>query len=91
MMIKKWVARYATHFLLIFYIVPNNIVKLIVNNERWIVIPISKNKDTYLTKVNIHKFIEWICVNFDMDIEDTLIRDIERKTRTYLDAEKQIK
>lgn len=39
----------------------------------------------------IHKFIEWICVKFDMGTGDTLIRDFERETRTYLDAEKQIK
>ena len=39
----------------------------------------------------IHKFIEWICVNFDMGTGDTLIRDFERETRTYLDAEEQIK
>ena len=38
----------------------------------------------------IHKFIEWICVNLDMGTGDTLIRDFERETRTYLDAEKQI-
>ena len=38
----------------------------------------------------IHKFVEWICVNFDMGTGDTLIRDFERETRTYLDAEKQI-
>ena len=39
----------------------------------------------------IHKFIEWICVNFDMGIGDTLIRDFERETRTCLDGEEQIK
>ena len=39
----------------------------------------------------IHKFIEWICVNFDIGTGDTLIRDFERETRTYLDAEEQIK
>lgn len=38
----------------------------------------------------IHKFIEWICVNFDMGTGDTLIRDFERETRSYLDAEKQM-
>ncbi len=42
-------------------------------------------------KETIHKFIEWICVNFDMGTGDTLIRDFERETRTYLDAEEQIK
>ena len=51
----------------------------------------------YLHKVidkfreTIHKFIEWICVNFDMGTGDTLIRDFEKETRTYLDAEEQIK
>lgn len=39
----------------------------------------------------IHKFIEWICVNFDMGTEDTLIRDFEREARTCLDGEEQIK
>ena len=39
----------------------------------------------------IHKFIEWICINFDMGTGDTLIRDFEKETRTYLDVEKQIK
>lgn len=39
----------------------------------------------------IHKFIEWICVNFDMGTGDTLIRDFERETRTCLDGEEQIK
>ena len=39
----------------------------------------------------IHKFIEWICVNFDMGTGDTLIRDFEKETRTCLDSEEQIK
>lgn len=39
----------------------------------------------------IHKFIEWLCVNFDMGTGDTLIRDFERETRTCLDGEEQIK
>ena len=39
----------------------------------------------------IHKFIEWICVNFDMGTEDTLVRDFERETRTCLDGEEQLK
>lgn len=39
----------------------------------------------------IHKFIEWICVNFDMGTGDTLVRDFERETRTCLDGEEQIK
>lgn len=39
----------------------------------------------------IHKFIEWICVNFDIGTGDALIRDFERETRTCLDGEEQIK
>ena len=42
-------------------------------------------------KETIDKFIKWICKNFDMGAEDNLIRDFEKETRTYLDAEKQIK
>ena len=38
----------------------------------------------------IHKFIEWICVNFDIGTGDTLIRDFERETRTCLDGEEQM-
>ena len=37
----------------------------------------------------IHKFIEWICVNFDMGTGDTLIRDFERETRTCLDGDEK--
>ena len=56
-----------------------------------------EKENSYLNNVidkfreTIHKFIEWICVNFDMGTGDTLIRDFERETRTCLDAEKQIK
>lgn len=42
-------------------------------------------------KETIGKFIEWICQKFDMGAEDNLIRKFEKETRTYLDAEKQIK
>ena len=35
--------------------------------------------------------VQWICVNFDMDTGDTLIRDFEKETRTCLDGEEQIK
>ena len=45
----------------------------------------------YKFRETIHKFIEWICVNFNMGAGDTLIRDFERKTRTCLDGEEQIK
>ena len=44
-----------------------------------------------LLRETIHKFIEWICVNFDMGTGDTLIRDFERETRTCLDGEEQKK
>lgn len=56
-----------------------------------------EKENGYLHKVidkfreTIHKFIEWICVNFDMGTGDNLIRDFEKETRSYLDAEKQIK
>lgn len=56
-----------------------------------------EKENGYLHKVidkfreTIHKFVEWICVNFDMGTGDTLIRDFERKTRTCLDGEEQIK
>ena len=56
-----------------------------------------EKENGYLHKVidkfreTIHKFIAWICVNFDMGTGDTLIRDFEKETRTYLDAEEQIK
>ena len=45
----------------------------------------------YKFRETIHKFIEWICVNFNMGAGDTLIRDFERKTTTCLDGEEQIK
>ena len=45
----------------------------------------------YKFRETIHKFIEWICVNFNMGAGDTLIRDFERKTRICLDGEEQIK
>ncbi len=63
-----------------------------------------KNKIRSLEKENSHlyqvvdrfretigKFIKWICKKFDVTTEDNLIRDFEKETRTYLDAEKQIK
>ena len=39
----------------------------------------------------IDKFIHWICKRFDMGVEDNLIRDFQKETNTFLDAEKQIK
>ena len=56
-----------------------------------------EKENGYLHKIidkfrkTIHKFIEWICLNFDIGTGDTLIRDFERETRTYLDTEEQIK
>ena len=39
----------------------------------------------------IDKFIHWICKRFDMGAEDNLVRDFQKETNTYLDAEKQLK
>ncbi len=39
----------------------------------------------------IDKFIQWICKRFDMGAEDNLIRDFQKETNTFLDAEKQLK
>jgi len=56
-----------------------------------------EKENSYLQNVidkfreTIHKFIEWICVNFDMGTGETLIRDFEKETRTCLDGEEQIK
>ena len=41
-------------------------------------------------KETIGKFIKWICHKFDMGAEDSLIRDFEKETHTFLDAEKQV-
>ncbi len=63
-----------------------------------------KNKIHKLEKENIHlkkvidkfkettkKFIKWICKKFDLPSEDEVIRDFEKETHTFLDAEKQVK
>lgn len=42
-------------------------------------------------KNTIAKFIKWICKKFDMGVENNLIRDFERESGIFLDAEKQIK
>ena len=42
-------------------------------------------------KETIGKFIKWICKKFDMGAENNLIRDFEKETNSYLDAEKEIK
>ena len=39
----------------------------------------------------IEKFIHWICKKFDIGAEDNLIRDFQKETNTFLDAEKQLK
>ena len=39
----------------------------------------------------IDKFIHWICKRFDMGAEDNLVRDFQKETNTFLDAEKQLK
>lgn len=39
----------------------------------------------------IDKFIHWICKKFDIGAEDNLVRDFQKETNTYLDAEKQLK
>ena len=56
-----------------------------------------EKENGYLHKVidkfreTIHKFIEWICVNFDMGTGDTLIREFERENNILLEAEEQIR
>lgn len=42
-------------------------------------------------KETITKFIKWICKKFDLPSEDEIIRDFERETNTFIDAEKQVK
>ena len=42
-------------------------------------------------KETITKFIKWICKNFELPSEDEIVRDYEKETRTFLDAEKQLK
>lgn len=63
-----------------------------------------KNKVHKLEKENSHlkkvidefkettkKFIKWICKKFDLPSEDEIIRDFEKETHTFIDAEKQVK
>ena len=38
----------------------------------------------------IDKFIHWICKKINMGAEDNLIRDFQKETNTFLDAEKQL-
>lgn len=55
-----------------------------------------EKENSYLHKIintfekTIHKFITWICQKFDMGAENNLIKDFEKETGTYLDAEKQL-
>ncbi len=39
----------------------------------------------------LEKFISWICKKFDIAEEDNLVRDFQKETDTFIDAEKQIK
>lgn len=56
-----------------------------------------EKENSYLHKIidkfyeTIDKFIHWICKRFDMGAEDNLIRDFQKETNTFLDAEKQLK
>ena len=55
-----------------------------------------EKENSYLNKIIdkfyevIEKFIRWICKKFDIGAEDNLIRDFQKETNTYLDAEKQL-
>ena len=42
-------------------------------------------------KETITKFIKWICKNFELPSENEIVRDYEKETHTFLDAEKQLK
>lgn len=63
-----------------------------------------KNKIHKLEKENNHlkkvidkfkettkKFIKWICKKFALPSEDEIIRDFEKETHTFIDAENQVK
>ena len=56
-----------------------------------------EKENIYLYKVvarfkdTVAKFIKWICKKFDIGAENNLIRDFERESGIFLDAEKQIK
>lgn len=62
----------------------NKIQKLEKENQHLHKI-IDKFKDT------IGKFIEWICKKFELPSGDELIRNFEKETHTFIDAEKQVK
>lgn len=42
-------------------------------------------------KETTKKFIKWICKKFDLPSEDEIVRDFEKETHTFIDAEKQVK
>lgn len=42
-------------------------------------------------KETTKKFIKWICKKFDLPSEDEVIRNFEKETHTFIDAEKQVK
>lgn len=56
-----------------------------------------EKENNYLKKVidrfkeTTKKFIKWICKKFDLPSEDEVIRDFEKETHTFIDAEKQVK
>ena len=56
-----------------------------------------EKENSYLNKIidkfyeTIDKFINWICRKFDIAEEDTLIRDFQKETHTFINPEKQIK
>lgn len=55
-----------------------------------------EDENTRLVKIinkfyeNIKRFIHWVCNKFSVSEEDSLIRDFEKETNTYLDPQKQI-
>lgn len=55
-----------------------------------------EDENTHLVKIinkfyeNVKRFIHWICNKFSVSEEDSLIRDFEKETNTYLDPQKQI-
>ena len=52
---------------------------------------------SYLNKIinkfyeTIDKFINWVCKKFAITEEDTLIRNFQKETHTFINPEKQIK
>ena len=56
-----------------------------------------EKENKYLYKVidrfkdTLGKFIKWVCKKFDLGAEDAVIRDFERETHIFIDADKQIK